>query len=320
MRNLQTCIDDFVSKITPTDKQEEIISTAVDNLSNHLLNEDNTLHVVDVFLNGSYLRDTIIRPVEDIDVFVVIDEEQYNSNGVNPKPQSVLDKFKAYLNGKSDYEGKVRQSRPCVTIDLSKFHIDVLPALNKDGVLKIPNSTLSGWTKTSPKELLDQLNNTDTKCMNMLRPVIRAIKSWKRINGLDNFPSFHIEEIAISIFDNKSIISYKDGILTWFANACTCLCSTRFDSQDDYNKTKESIKNTYATLLEAEKLLTNQDEVGAKKKWKEVFNSRDFIIIDEEEAKMFSEKLKVGELCLGERGLSMTEGRKITQSKGFYGK
>lgn len=154
---LDKAIDKFVGNITVTDKQEDVIDSAFSNIESLLLDEDCTLSVKDVFLNGSYVRDTMIRPLDDIDVFAVLDAADYYENGVRPNPQSVLTKFKNYLDGLPDYKDKVSQDRPCVTIELSKLKIDVLPALSEYGALHIPNESLTGWIFTDPK--------THTSCL-----------------------------------------------------------------------------------------------------------------------------------------------------------
>ena len=91
---LKFAIKEFIGNITVTDKQEESIDASYNNLCKHLTNEESNLSVKEVFLNGSYVRDTMIKPLDDIDVFAVIDKDDYNDNGTRPNPQTVLTKFK----------------------------------------------------------------------------------------------------------------------------------------------------------------------------------------------------------------------------------
>ena len=110
-------IDRLIENISITDKQEKNIKSSVENITN-TLEKDDTLHLKETFLNGSYERDTMIRPLDDIDIFVVLDESYWKDDfGVMRKPQSVLDKIKDFLNDQNDYKGKVRQDRPCVTVE-----------------------------------------------------------------------------------------------------------------------------------------------------------------------------------------------------------
>lgn len=324
MRHLETCINDFINGITISRDLDNRIETSFINLADYLLKEDSGLHVNRVILNGSYLRDTIIRPtVEndiDIDVFVFIDEDLWDSQGVNPKPQSVLDKFKQYLELNGDYKGKCHQDRPCITIYLSAYHIDVLPALDKNGTYKIPNNKLDNWMSTDPESHTECLNSIDTLRGGKVKPIIRAIKKWKVIEGLQDFPSFHIEEIAMEIFKDKSFANYEEGIRMWFQEASKHLKPTRFDSIDDCDVVRDAINATKEKLIKAKTLLDDRKEEDAKKLWKEVFDDRKFIIIDPNEAKEFSNALTEGKLKYGASGLSMTTGKTIAASHGFYGK
>ena len=324
MRKLENCIKDFIDGITISRDLDGRIDTSFKSLKTYLEKEDSGLHVNRVIMNGSYLRDTIIRPtVEndiDIDVFVFIDEDQWDSQGVNPKPRSVLNKFKQYLEGNGDYKGKCRQDRPCITIDLQAYHIDVLPALDKDGTYKIPNNDLENWMSTDPESHTDRLNSVDAKMGGKVKPVIRALKKWKVIEGMNKFPSFHIEEIAMDIFDSESFTTYEEGIRIWFQNASKHLSPTRFDSKEECDAVREAIKVAKDKLNKAKALLDDNKEEDAKKLWKEVFDDRKFVIIDATEAKEFSSALTEGRLKYGAAGLSTTAGRVIAASHGFYGK
>ena len=73
MSTLLQSINDLIENISVTDRQEENIETSFENLKSSLTKVDNGLSVKEVFLNGSYERDTIIRPLDDVDLFAVID-------------------------------------------------------------------------------------------------------------------------------------------------------------------------------------------------------------------------------------------------------
>ena len=323
MRKLENCIKDFIDGITISDNLDDRIATTFKSLKEYLEKEDNGLHVFRVIKNGSYERGTIIRPSKendiDIDVFVFIDEDQWDSDGVNPKPQSVLDKFKAYLGDNGDYNGKCHQDRPCITIDLQAYHIDVLPALDKDGIYKIPNDSLNNWMKTDPEAHTERLDKVNQSRYGRVKPIIRAIKKWKVIEGLECLPSFHIEEIAMDIFENERFLTYEEGIRQWFQQASKHLAPTRFNTEAKCDLVRERINAAKDTLNKAKALLAMGKEEDAKKLWKQVFNDKKFVIIDEVEAKEFSTALTAGRLKYGATGLSTTIGKTVAASRGFYG-
>lgn len=315
---LNKAIKDFIENISVTDKQEDVIDAAYSNIESNLLDEDCPLAVKEVFLNGSYVRDTMIRPLDDIDIFAVIDKSDYNDNGERPNPQTVLTKFKDYLNGIPDYEDKVSQDRPCVTITLQKIHIDVLPALREWGVLYIPNENLDGWILTDPKTHTQNLDSVNDLRDGMVKDVVKAIKSWKRLKDL-RIPSFHIEEIAIGIFNSYSFNNLEEGIRKWYNYAEYYIQTDRFNTVKQYNTALDAIKGVSEKLTDAKSKKDNDNEPAAIKIWHEVFG-KDFPTISEEDAKNMSSLLTSGKLKYGAAtGLSAVTGHAVAASKGFYG-
>jgi hypothetical protein len=319
MSTLLQSIEKFIENITVTDRQEDNIDASFNNLKDKLLEGDSNLHVKDVFLNGSYERDTIIRPLDDIDLFAVIDQADYSPNGwSDPNPQTVLTKFKNYLNSLNDYKDKVKQDRPCVTVVLSDKNFDVLPSLRRDGAIYIPNSDLDGWVFANPQSHTDRLNRVNRDRNHKVKPVVKAVKQWKRDNN-QNIPSFHVEEVAIEIFNIYSITNLEVGIRLWFEHAEKYLIIERFKSYDEYCKVLNKIVKVKDTLQEARSLIDDKREGEAKRIWKDIFG-KEFPALDEPEARAFSESLSKGSLKYSATaGLSTSTGAAVAASKGFYG-
>lgn len=319
MSTLLQSINDLIENISVTDRQEENIEASFNNLETQLTKEKSGLSVIEVFLNGSYERDTIIRPLNDVDLFAVIDESDYCKDGSDPKPQTVLTNFKNYLNNLNDYKDKVKQDRPCVTVVLSDKNFDVLPSLRKSGALYIPNEALDGWIFTDPKTHTDNLNEVHRKRSYKVKNVVKAVKYWKRENN-QNIPSFHVEEVAINVFNFYDFTNYEEGIRLWFNHAEGFLSSGKFKSYDEYDKVKSKIRAVKDKLNDAKKLNDEKKVAEAKKIWIDIFG-KEFPVLDKDEAKSFSESLSNGTLKHNvATGLSTASGTAIAASKGFYGK
>lgn len=320
MATLLQSINQLIDNISVTDRQEENIKNSVSNLDTNLTKKDNGLYVERTFTNGSYERDTIIRPLNDIDIFAVLKRDDWKDEyGYLPNPQSVLTKIKNYLNGLNDYKDKVFQSRPCVTIELSDKDFDVLPSFAESiGGYLIPNSDLKTWTYSYPEQLTTDLDNTHRICNYKLKQVIKAVKYWNRENS-KIIPSYHIEETAINIFKINSFQNFEEAIRLWFDNAEYYLLSQKFKSQDDYTSILNKVKKVKVKLNEAKKLYDEKKEIDAIKIWKEIFG-KEFPTVDIAEAKRFSESLSSGSLKVNSAGiLSTTIGQSVSASKGFYG-
>ncbi len=319
MSTLLQSINDLIENISVTDRQEANIEASFENLKTSLTKKESELSVKEVFLNGSYERDTIIRPLDDVDLFAVIDESEYCINGVDPKPQTVLTNFKNYLNGLADYKDKVKQDRPCVTVVLSDKNFDVLPSLRKSGALYIPNEALDGWIFTDPKTHSKSLSDVHKRRSYRVKNVVKAVKYWKRENK-QNIPSFHVEEVAINTFNLYDFTNYEEGIRLWFNHAEGFLSSGKFKSYDEYDKVKSKIRAVKDKLNEAKKLNDEKKIAEAKKIWKDIFG-KEFPVLDKDEAKSFSESLSNGTLKHhAATGLSTASGTVLAASKGFYGK
>lgn len=314
-------IDKLIDNITVTDRQEENIKNSLSNIEGHLKKKDNDLHVAETFTNGSWERDTIIRPLNDVDLFAVLNRDKWEDDAGNlPSPQSVLTKMKTYLNGLADYKDKVTQDRPCVTIKLSDKNFDILPSFEQvGGGYLIPNYDLKSWTYSYPEQLTKNLNDTHRSNSYKLKPVVKVIKYWNRDLNDKYIPSFHIEETAINIFQIHSIGNYEAAIRMWFDNAEYNLSSQKFKSSEQYNTAIGRIRKVKEKLNEAKTLYDEGKETEATQIWKEIFG-KEFPSAEAEEAKAFAKSLSEGSLRVTSTGaLSLSTGMSIGASKGFYG-
>ncbi len=318
MATLLQCINKFIENITPSDLQEDVVDSAYDNVEGYLTADDCKLKIKEVFLNGSYIRGTMIRPLNDIDVFAVIDDSDYYINGQVPNPQSVLTSFKDYLNNLPDYKDKCKQDRPCITIYLSKLHIDVLPALRHAGALSIPSSDLKSWIFTDPKTHNQNFSDLDRRCNYKAKDIVKAVKRWKNDRSLP-LPSFQIEVIACYIFNLFTFKNAEEGIRLWFDHAEGYLTQGMTGSYNQFEKVRDAIRATKKRINEAKAYTDDGKPAEAIKIWKEIFKT-DFPTVDVNEARSFGKAIKDGSLkWSASAGLSTAVGSAIAASKGFYG-
>lgn len=320
MATLLQKIKEMIDNISVTDKQEDTISTATNNLSNHLTKDENDLDIDSTFVNGSYERDTMIRPLDDVDIFAVLNRDEWTDDYGNlPKPQAVLTKIKNKLNSISDYKDKVTQDRPCVTVTLKAINFDVLPSFEESyGGYLIPHYDLESWTYSYPEQLTNNLNDSHRKNDYKLKDVIKAVKYWNRENK-KLIPSFQIEETMISYFNINKITNYEEAIRLWFNNAEYYLEKNKFKTSNQYDDAIKKIKSVRDKLNKAKDHIDNKENDEAIQIWKDVFG-KEFRLSDVEEAKAFSKQLSEGSLKAASTGaISSTVGRNIPASKGFYG-
>ena len=317
---LLQCISGLIENISVTDRQEDNIQASLSNLESHLKDKENDLHVSRTFTNGSYERDTILRPLDDIDMFAVLNRDKWKDEFGNlPDPQSVLTKIKNFLNDQNDYRGKVKQDRPCVTIELSDKNFDVLPSFEElGGGYLIPNYDLKSWTYSYPEKLTTDLDNVHRLRDYKIKQTVKAVKYWNRENN-KLIPSYHIEETVINIFLVNDFTNFEESIRIWFNNAEYNLLSQKFKSNDEYNKAVNKIKKVKDKLNEAKEKYDDGKEDEAIQIWKDIFG-KEFPTVSDEEAKNFSNSLSEGNLKISSTGtLSTSAGIAISASKGFFG-
>lgn len=158
------------------------------------------LTVVDDFLSGSYRRHTLIGPLKnaDVDVIVVLDRS-YRDIGARAVPERVrkalLDKYP---------RTKISRNGQAVTIAFADFVVDVVPAFKRpwwswtEG-WEICDSGSDSWITTNPKKHVELSAAGNRAHGGHLVPRVKQLKAWNRAAG-EPLRSFHIEALAWSIF------------------------------------------------------------------------------------------------------------------------
>jgi hypothetical protein len=305
--------DTLLEKVTITDRQTSLVSTSYKNIKDYLLASDNGLNGEKVFQNGSYDRDTIIKPLDDIDIFFVLKKSAYqdeNGNFKFPNPQTILTNVKTFINGTKDYKDKAKQDRPCITIHLSDKKFDILPCFGDDeNGYFIPDYDLQNWMPTNPIDHSNQLT---------IVPLIRLLKYWNKEMNAKIIPSFHIEEIAINCFRFDSVLNYEEGVYKWFNNADNYLTSSKFENNDIYNTALEKLKDVKSKVIEAHNLYIAKDENQALVAYKAIFGDK-FPAVSVEDAKAMSDAMKSNSLKMASSGLLTSSGLINVQPTKFFG-
>ena len=211
MSSITSAFETLKTNLEVTSLQRNTTSTRQQNVRDAVEKE---LTVLDSFLTGSYIRNTMIAPLSeaDIDVFIVLHPSYYNQY----HPAVVLDKVRNVLLKTYTKTPKISRNGQAVTITFTDFIVDVVPAFNRNGGgYLIPNSTEGTWISTNPKVHIDLLNTQNTYHNGKLVPLIKMVKRWnKYIN--QPFISFYLELMVINMFANNQIFDYESGMTFFF--------------------------------------------------------------------------------------------------------
>lgn len=180
------------------------------------------MDVADNFLSGSYSRRTAIRPLHDIDVFLVL--EEVDGLDRTSTPQSVLTEIKATLE--AIWPGKTAdlQARS-VNIAFSGTGIayDVVPAFaDGEGVYLIPDRDTNTWIRTNPKVHAEQSTAANEAAGKMLKPLLKALKHTNCQHD-KLCRSFHLEVLSWAAL-TAAPDDYLSGFITLVEGVAANIC------------------------------------------------------------------------------------------------
>lgn len=166
--------------------------------------------VLDSFLAGSYARSTMIGPLKeaDIDIMVVLDASYFGQH----TPATLLAKLRAVLLRTYSTTPKVSPNGQAVTINFTDFTVDVVPAFNRQGGgYLIPDSSMGVWISTNPTIHATTLTAHNATHHGALVPLIKMMKGWNRAVG-SPFVGFYLELMTAEVLNNVTITDFSSGV------------------------------------------------------------------------------------------------------------
>lgn len=204
----------FRSKIEPTEKEKSSISASHTKMRITLENSTE-LRVLETFLTGSYARQTMIRPLKDVDFFVKVHYAIHK----NDRPMQLLQKVRKVL--RSAYPlTSIAIAPPCVKVKFNFCYFEVVPAIGIKGnadLFEIPSNSGRGWQLTYPKIPDNWMTQENKKAGGLFKPTIKMLKRWRDVHRIP-LRSFHLEMLARLSFEYYKIENYAQGVLAFFRN------------------------------------------------------------------------------------------------------
>jgi len=208
----------FLTNLNPTDIQKKRIQKTRETIDAALLNDDrislNTSKQTS-FLTGSYSRKTIIRPIDDIDLYVRV---HYGKHAQNKSPMSILRLMASSIRKRYPNNTKVNVDAPCVVVKFSTYKFEIVPAVefsDNPDLYIIPAPGSKEWMycyPNMPDKWLSTCNHTNNS---LFIPLIKMLKQWNRQHKV-GLKSFHIELLTEQVFTSiTDITSYPQAIFDW---------------------------------------------------------------------------------------------------------
>jgi hypothetical protein len=138
----------------------------------------------------------MISPLKtaDVDVFVVLDDSYFDTNGY----ATILDRVRDVLLETYPTTPRISRNGQAVTITFTDFVVDVVPAFDRyGGGYLIPSTTEQRWIATNPRQHEIFMSNANYSHGGDLVPLVKMIKAWNRqINGAVR--SFYLELLVLA--------------------------------------------------------------------------------------------------------------------------
>lgn len=219
------------------------------------------LELIEDFLTGSYKRDTKIRPLSDIDLFVVLHWGKYSDIYYNNgDPSKILYRLRSILK-RAYPQTPIKIQNRSVNLDFSDFGFDVVPAFrNEAGFYRIPDRNKGIWIKSKPKHHDSILSSANSKCDLKLKPIIKMFKSWNRSNR-EKLKSFHIEVMSLKAFKDGIDTSFQQAIRRFFDWTDFSLNYPCYDPANTTNQIDDYLTSTERTNIKS-KLQNAKSEAG----------------------------------------------------------
>lgn len=174
------------------------------------------------FLSGSYARKTAVRPLNDIDVFLVLTPTR--ALNADTSPAKVLAEVKRVLE--EIYTAKVADPQArSVNIEFAGTGLayDVVPAFEKRAdVYTIPDVDASRWIETNPKVHKEMSTAANEQAAKKLKPLLKAVKHANNRHG-NAARSFHLEVLTWKVLTYDPG-SYMDGLVTLLDGLARRVC------------------------------------------------------------------------------------------------
>jgi hypothetical protein len=207
------------TKVEPTATQQKSAARSQNLLRDLLCAGPFGNRIVDTYLSGSYARATAVRPLDDVDIVVVVDPRAWEMGWLSttPAPEKVLTSFANAIRRRYPDSGVHLQNRS-VGLKLYHLDIDVIPAIDVGGnLIKIPDRFKGDWIKSAPKRHSELATNLNDIRSGKFKPLVKLLKTWNNnLPSTAHVKSFLIETMAVRIFSHIGFDSLEDGLLRFF--------------------------------------------------------------------------------------------------------
>lgn len=224
MITIAEAFETFKTRLEPGEREEKDAISRRERVKAVL---DEAFHLDRVIITGSYKRWTKIKPLNDVDLFCILNAED-ESEYLKKSSRVLLDAFGKELIREYGI-GNVRVWDKCVTVsfgspttedDSRVFSVDVVPAFEDGKAYKIPDAYhATGWMKTDPEIHAEMATKANKAIDGHWVSLVKMVKKCNVHHGKPIDPSFLVEVMALQLIVPPFSGGYKHEIRSYIASA-----------------------------------------------------------------------------------------------------
>lgn len=196
--------DEFKDKLVLTETQKQTVQSRRMNTEGYLRDSfasTSDLPLRSTYLMGSAGRDTIIRPLDDVDVLAIFNNKdeiferlyRYDSKKFLYRVRDALDAYQVQVVGARGQAVRLfYKAAP---------HVDIAPVFQwSGGGYALPNGS-GGWLTTDPYAHHDWIDERHKDLGYRLKPMVRMMKRWNNVHS-KHLKGFHLEAMVATVFSS----------------------------------------------------------------------------------------------------------------------
>jgi hypothetical protein len=199
-----TAFEEFKAKLLLTDTQKGTVKSRQSKTTEYLEDafpSSSDLPLKTTYLMGSAGRETIIRPLDDVDVLAIFtNKDNIFDRLYRYDSQKFLYRVRDALN---EYQVEVVGARGQAVRLFYKAapHVDIAPVFKwSSGGYALPNGS-GGWLTTDPYAHHDWIAQRQKDLSYRLTPMVRMLKRWNNVHS-KYLKGFHLEVMAATVFSS----------------------------------------------------------------------------------------------------------------------
>lgn len=155
------------------------------------------MEIDNLLFGGSVAKHTYVDGLSDVDALVVLDRS--DTRGLSA--DKVLSEFREKLSKSLSRRdvASIDKGMLAVTVRFKDgSEVQLLPAIRSGKLIKIPDSSGTGWNETNPRPFQQQLTKQNERLNGALVPTIKLVKSLiSDLPKQQQLTGYHIEALAL---------------------------------------------------------------------------------------------------------------------------